>query len=144
MSIKTAPSQFIIIDDDPISNLLCRISIKSYFKDSTILTFSFPEQGFEYIASEYSQSSSLLPIILFLDINMPIWSGWDFLEHFEKLRNLKASFKIYIMSSSIDANDVARADANKNVIDYIKKPFNRACLVKISEDYLKESQDSAV
>jgi CheY-like chemotaxis protein len=57
---------------------------------------------------------------------MPIWSGWDFVEHFDKLdENIKNRFKIYMLSSSIDNNDKQRAMDNKNVVDYIEKPLTK-------------------
>lgn len=135
MILSKKPTEFIIIDDDKISNLLCRISIKSSFPESNITAFSLPDEGLAYIADVYSNVVNKAPIILLLDINMPVWSGWEFLENFEKLENLRTAFNIYIMSSSIDENDVERAEANKNVIGYIKKPFTKAWLAEIAEAY---------
>jgi len=130
------PAKFIIIDDDSISNLLCRICIKSCFHGSEIATFNFPKEGFSYCSKNHLNSENSLPHVILLDINMPVWSGWDFLDHFEKLEaGIQNQFKIYIMSSSIDECDINRAAENKFVIDYIKKPFTKECLEKIVSDY---------
>ncbi len=116
------PLRFIIVDNDPVNNLLCRLAIKDAVADADILAFSDPLKAFQYI-SEHDESNNRVNILL-LDINMPVWSGWDFVDHFDKLDNkIKSRFKIYMLSSSIDNNDKQRAVENKNVVDYIEKPL---------------------
>ena len=116
------PLRFIIIDNDPVNNLLCGLAIKDAVVDADILDFTNPLKAFEYI-SEDKESKNRMNILL-LDINLPIWSGWDFVDYFEKLdEKIKKHFKIYMLSSSIDNNDKQRAVENKNVVDYIEKPL---------------------
>ena len=116
------PLRFIIIDNDPVNNLLCGLAIKDAVFDADILDFTNPIKAFEYISAE--NGSNNYKNILLLDINLPIWSGWDFADQFEKLdENIKNRFKIYMLSSSIDNNDKLRAAENKNVVDYIEKPL---------------------
>ena len=117
------PNRFIIIDNDPVNNLLCTLTIRDVQDAAEIQTFNFPVKGFKYLAKEYANTTN--PTVLLLDINMPTWSGWDFLDNFEKLDDkIKKQIKIYILSSSIDANDKQRASENKNVVDYIEKPLS--------------------
>jgi CheY-like chemotaxis protein len=116
------PLRFIIIDNDPVNNLLCGLAIKDAVVDADIVDFTNPLNAFEYISAN-NESNNTMNILL-LDINMPIWSGWDFADHFEKLdEKIKKHFKIYMLSSSIDNNDKLRAVENKNVVDYIEKPL---------------------
>lgn len=116
------PSRFIIVDNDPVNNLLCSLAIKDSAANADILAFTDPLKAFEYI-SAYNESKNSLNILL-LDINMPVWSGWDFTDHFDKLdEKIKDHFKIYILSSSIDNDDKLRALENKNVVAYIEKPL---------------------
>ena len=116
------PSRFIIIDNDPVNNLLCGLAIKDAVIDANILAFTDALKAFEHI-STYNESNNSINILL-LDINMPIWSGWDFVDHFDQLdEKIKTCFKIYMLSSSIDNNDKRRAVENKNVVDYIEKPL---------------------
>ncbi|MEO6405802.1 MAG: response regulator [Ferruginibacter sp.] len=116
------PSRFIIVDNDPVNNLLCDLAIKDAIIDADIIAFTHPLKAFEYII-EHNESNNGMSILL-LDINMPIWSGWDFVDHFDKLdQKIKNRFKIYMLSSSIDNNDKLRAVENNNVVDYIEKPL---------------------
>ena len=117
------PIRFIIIDNDPVNNLLCSLTIKDVQDAAEIQAFNFPIDGFNYLAKEHAGTTS--PSVLLLDINMAGWSGWDFLDNFEKLDDkIKRQIKIYILSSSIDVNDKHRAKENKNVVDYIEKPLS--------------------
>ena len=126
------PIRFIIIDNDPVNNFLCSLTIRDAQDEVEIQTFNFPEKGFKYLATEYVNTAS--HTVLLLDINMPAWSGWDFLDNFEKLDDkIKQQIKIYILSSSIDANDKQRARENKNVVDYIEKPLSEKKVLSMLE-----------
>ena len=119
------PSRFIVIDDDLINNTLCRMIIKGVTKETEIQTFNVPEVGFAYITNEYATNEVDEPTILFLDINMPSWTGWDFLDNFDALdEKIKRQIKIYMLTSSVDPNDKEKAIANRNVVEYIVKPLN--------------------
>ena len=124
--------RFIVIDDDPVNNFLCSAVIEVAAGGLDVQTFEVPEKGLEYIAKECLNNE--YPTVLFLDINMPTWSGWDFLDNFEKLdEKIKRQIKIYILSSSIDANDKHRARENKNVVDYIEKPLAEKTVLSMLE-----------
>jgi response regulator RpfG family c-di-GMP phosphodiesterase len=121
---------FIVIDDDSINNTICRINIQRTIPESDIQTFLIPEEGFAYISTQYLTTDN--PTILFLDINMPRWSGWDFLDHFEKLdKKIKEQIEIHMLTSSIDANDKKRVTDHKNVDGFIEKPLTKEILQKM-------------
>ena len=116
------PFRFIIIDNDPVNNLLCGLAIQDAAANADILAFTDPLKAFDYI-SGYNETNKGMNILL-VDINMPVWSGWDFADHFENLdESIKNRFTIYMLSSSIDNNDKQRAAENINVMGYIEKPL---------------------
>jgi response regulator RpfG family c-di-GMP phosphodiesterase len=129
-------AHFIVIDDDQINNMLCKYSIRQVNGELETTTFLEPEKGFEYIVNTYSAASKAMPSVLLLDINMPKWSGWDFLDKFEKLdAHIKNQIKVYMLSSSVDPKDIEKAKTNSNVVDYIVKPLNREIVLKIIESH---------
>jgi response regulator RpfG family c-di-GMP phosphodiesterase len=124
--------RFVIVDDDPLNNALCQVIIKTTISEAEVKTFTIPEKVLEYIAVEYSRNGN--EAILLLDLNMPTMSAWEFLEEFEKFEEkIKSHLKIYILSSSVDPRDIARASADKNVFDYIVKPLTSEIVNTISE-----------
>jgi CheY-like chemotaxis protein len=72
------------------------------------------------------------PTVLLLDINMPLMSGWEFLERFDNMKDeVKNLFRIYILSSSVDPRDKQRSYANKNVKAFLVKPLVKDNVVDI-------------
>jgi len=117
-----AISRFLIIDDDPSNNFLCEIMVKKTMAEMDIQSFLQPEIAVDYIKKEYSNGNAV-PTVLFLDINMPVMTGWDVLEMLETFdQTIIRQLTIYLVSSSVDQMDKKRAFENPLVIDYIEKP----------------------
>lgn len=62
--------------------------------------------------------------IIYLDINMPVLNGWDFLERLYQFKN-KERFSVILVTSSIDAVDKSKAKDYDLVQGYIEKPLNK-------------------
>lgn len=130
MNTQNTP-RFIIIDDDPINNLICRKNIHIAFPEAEIQTFTNPQAGFDHISSEYDPAKAAKTILL-LDINMPVLSGWDVLNMLTDLSgNLLEHLQIYMLSSSIATQDKQRADDCHIVEGFLSKPLTRQELEKI-------------
>ena len=124
--------RFILVDDDLLTNLLSKKMLIKNLGDVEVKDFTVPEQALQYIETEFLHKQFEEKTILFLDINMPTLTGWDFLDEFEKFAApIKNQFIIYMLSSSIDPADVQRAKLNPLVTDFIEKPINKAVLAKL-------------
>jgi response regulator RpfG family c-di-GMP phosphodiesterase len=136
-----SPSQFILIDDDPMNNLICKLTIEMTLGQTDVKAFVNPESGLEYIQTYFSDSTNEVSALLLLDINMPIMSGWEFLEMFDNLSfEVKDRVKICILSSSIDERDKERSYANKNVLDFLVKPLTDKDIQRITSMELKKGK----
>jgi two-component system chemotaxis response regulator CheY len=119
-------SRFIVIDDDPTSNLICRMVIQKYLHPIDIEIFTSPAAGLAYIQKEYGSNPQQNPAILFLDIHMPVISGWEFLQQLEKLPFInKEMFRVYILSSTIEVRDIIQNKKSGLVTDYLLKPLTK-------------------
>ena len=135
-----SPFQFILIDDDPMNNLICKLTIEMTMGECEIKAFVNPELGFEYVQSDFSKLKDTSALLL-LDINMPIMSGWEFLELFDNLNYpVKDRVRICILSSSIDDRDKERSYANKNVADFLVKPLTDKDIIRITTMELKKGK----
>ena len=77
---------------------------------------------------------SILPNIIFLDLNMPVMGGWEFLDHFTS--SAYSDFntaKVIVLSSTIDPHDLAKAKKYPIIIDFLSKPITKPML-----EYLKK------
>ncbi|MES2702105.1 MAG: response regulator [Bacteroidota bacterium] len=114
---------FLIIDDDPINNMICSKYIKIVAPKADVRSFTDPQQGLDYISLAAASQAESKSIIL-LDINMPILSGWDVLERFAQLpESVRKCFNIFILSSSVALEDHQKADASPFVSAFLQKPL---------------------
>ncbi len=113
-----------IIDDDSMYVNLIKKIIEAKSLCQNLMVFKNGEEAlnyFEVILSNLDKKS--IPEIIFLDINMPVMDGWEFLEGFTKIKNkLGKTITLYIVSSSINPVDIERAKSINSVKDYLIKP----------------------
>lgn len=115
-----------LIDDDNIYQFTARKIIESTGVAKQIQSFYNGEEAISFFKDEENQHPEALPDVIFLDINMPIMNGWEFLEEYNNVRsNLPKQIVVYMVSSSIDDNDFRKSKEYKSVSDFIIKPVNR-------------------
>ena len=128
-------SKVLLIDDDHMTNYLHKRVISNASLSSSIIVSTNGKEGIEELLKiEDAHFDNIKSkVIVFLDINMPVMDGWTFLEVFKEIKNkLNFEINIFVLSSSINPDDKARAEKNSFVTKYINKPLN-----KESISYLK-------
>lgn len=111
-----------IIDDDPIFVLLFKKIIQKSERFNRVQNFPDGQYAIEELIKMNEQGSGM-PDIIFLDLNMPNIDGWQFLDAIEK-HSFITKLNIYIVSSSIDTNEIERAKQYKCVKNFISKPIS--------------------
>ena len=105
----------LLIDDDSPTNYLHEVVIKRSGYRNKVTVYTSVRQALSFLEDQ-------TPDLIFVDINMPGLSGWDFIDEFRKLK--KEEMPVIIMlSSSIDPEDQRRANALKEVQDFVEKPM---------------------
>ncbi len=120
--------RYIVVDDDRTNNLICEYLIKAWDSQGKVELFLEPEVALKNIEEKHEDFGS--PVLLFLDVNMPTMSGWEFLDVFKTFNeDIRNSFKIYILTSSTE-------DFSKEAKEY---PFVSGFLSKpLQKKYLEE------
>ena len=113
-----------IIDDDKIYVNLIRKVIESRKLSKELLIFNNGKEALDYFEYVFNNFEAYkVPNIIFLDLNMPVMDGWQFLEHFMKIeKKFKKIITLYIVSSSIDPADIGKANQLSSISGYIIKP----------------------
>ncbi|HWK99117.1 MAG TPA: response regulator [Parapedobacter sp.] len=117
----------LIIDDDDIFNLMADIILRDLGITAQPRCFTDAHEALAYINQHNRTSTTYL---LFLDINMPIMSGWEVLDCLQALPN-QHNIHVVIVTSSIDSADKKRASDFEQVIDYMIKPLKREKLAAL-------------
>ena len=127
--------EVLLVDDDSINLLLCEIlSQKEGFAEKCIKCFN-GQEALNFLKSTVEQQL-MAPELIFLDINMPVMNGWDFLKEFEELKPLLIRVpKIVVLSSSPDPKDVTKAFSYATVINFISKPLRAQALKDIRNQH---------
>ena len=125
--------QILIIDDDEINNFIASRLIDKIPVKTKINTRLNGLEGLNYIKSNLETQENL-PDIIFLDINMPIMNGWEFLEEFEHIKNtIDKDVYVNMLSSSVYNDDITKAKTYSTVNRFISKPLT---VEKIKELYI--------
>lgn len=114
----------IIIDDDPISILVCETILKKYNFAERILTFNSADKGLAFLRDTIENGEEY-PDYIFLDVVMPQKDGWGFLIEYEQFDNIPAIEKHVIMlSATFDPDDRMRAEKFPVVSQFLSKPIS--------------------
>ncbi|RFZ90310.1 response regulator [Mucilaginibacter conchicola] len=112
-----------VVDDDEIYTFsVKRIIAKADIAEKTIF-FHNGKAALDFVI-ENRQNTGELPDLILLDLNMPVLDGWQFLDEFKALvPAIHKKITVYIVSSSIDEADYAKAREIELVSDFIVKPL---------------------
>lgn len=125
----------LIIDDDHVNNFLFSRMIKTVGISEKAETVTSGRQGLALLEQKVA-SGEPLPEIIFLDINMPLMNGWEFLEKYKKMPSgIRQQINLYMLSSSVYPEDINKAKSYADVVDYITKPLTKEILLKIHEEH---------
>jgi CheY-like chemotaxis protein len=127
----------LFIDDDPITLMLCKMVISKSLFSKEIVTAKNGEEALKYFNTlkQVNTNTPLTkPQLIFLDLNMPVMGGWEFLDSFGTSDYSEYNnTKVIILSSTIDPEDLEKSKKYPMVIDFLSKPISKEML-----EYIKE------
>ncbi|MEM9981814.1 MAG: response regulator, partial [Bacteroidota bacterium] len=120
-----------IIDDDSIFLYSLQKLLTNFDFAKEVKTFVDAEEAIIFF-EDHANQPTLLPELIFLDIAMPMMSGWEFLQDFEVLyHQISKKMDLFVVSSSISKLDIEKAKSYPVVVDYITKPITSQVLQQI-------------
>ena len=122
------------VDDDPITLMLCKMVISKADFAREIVTAKDGEEAIKYFdeltLNHLGSDIGQYPQLIFLDLNMPVMGGWEFLDAFvaQGYHEIFSETKVIVLSSTIDPTDIAKARTYPMVRDFMSKPITREML----------------
>jgi len=114
--------QVLLIDDDPIFHLILSRMIEKVDAECDVTAHLNGKIALDYLNENYRSHHEFL---LFLDINMPVMNGWEFLNELKPLEMIRnKNINIHIVTSSTDLDDVKKAESYSFVEGIMSKPVS--------------------
>jgi CheY-like chemotaxis protein len=126
--------KLIFIDDNPLDHFILKRILNQYHLAYEVSCTASGAEVIDFL-KKYRSDPGNLPDIILLDLYMPEFDGWAFLEKVEQLRTrLAKPVKIYILSASINPKDIQDAKQYVCVSSFIFKPITKDILEKLVND----------
>lgn len=120
-----------IVEDDPITAIVTEEILKRNQLSGEVQTYINGQRAFDQLTAALGTSGDI-PDLIFLDLNMPLMDGWDFLTAFAGLA-VSQQVTIFVLTSSIRPDDRARAFRYPEVKGYFSKPIDDATVARMQE-----------
>ncbi len=129
---------FHLVDDNDIDIAVNMKLLQIVNLTDSIYTYSGGQKFLSEVDADGEKFKGHHNIIL-LDIMMPVINGFDCLEHLHKLsEERRKHFSVYMLSSTIDRNDIMRAEAYPLVKKVLEKPLDVYLLKKSVQELVEE------
>ena len=126
-----AAFNFVIVEDNPEDSFWLKRELKKATLGATATVFANAIEAFDFI-----KSSSSFPLVLFLDLHLPITSGIDLLRKIKECPSLE-KILIYVLDGSSSPREIAECE-KLGVTAFLRKPVSYTDLVEIVGPRIRE------
>lgn len=125
------------VDDDNVTQMLNRlIFTRSGFSEKTVTCTNGKEAllFFDKLKNNENAAADQQVGLVFLDLNMPVMDGWEFLEKFTQhyLEHF-SKIKVVILSSTINPEEKDKVVGNESVIEFLSKPLTLQMMASLKQ-----------
>lgn len=124
-----------LLDDNELDNFINQKTIEATHFANKIYINTSSKSAMEFLTNleiSSSETINIFPEIIFIDINMPMIDGFQFIENFKnKFPDKFASMKIVILTSSISPVDKEKTLEISKKITFLNKPLTQESLNQI-------------
>jgi len=116
------------VDDDAINNEINQMLFKKLYPSITVVVKNSVDKALNYLKDATNEK----PNKIFLDVNLPVKSGWDFIAEFRTLHI--AGIDLYMLTSALDLLDTDLKNSYSEVKEFVEKPLYDYKLENILND----------
>lgn len=124
-----------LLDDNELDNFINQKTIEATHFANKVYVNTSSKSALEFLTNleiSGSEISNIFPEVIFIDINMPMIDGFQFIENFKNKFSDKFNLmKIVVLTSSVAPVDKERALGISKKIIFLNKPLTQEVLNQI-------------
>lgn len=124
-----------LLDDNELDNFINQKTIEATHFANKVYVNTSSKSALEFLTNleiSGSESSNIFPEVIFIDINMPMIDGFQFIENFKNKFSAKFNLmKIVVLTSSVSPIDKEKALSMSKNITFLNKPLTQETLNQI-------------
>lgn len=120
-----------VIDDNPIDLYVAKVVMAGSGFAESVLCINSAREALAHLRS-LGETPAEIPDFIFLDINMPEMTGFDFLDEYRHLpEDIRRKCIIMMLTTSLDETDRVRAEGNEFVKRFLNKPLDKTKVAEL-------------
>ncbi|UOG74705.1 response regulator [Hymenobacter tibetensis] len=115
----------LLVDDDKTTNYLNQMLLKRLDVAEKLLVALNGQEALNLLKIHCHEATEACPMLIFLDVKMPVMNGFEFLEIYAELPLAqKQAIVIVVLTTSLHPQDVGRLE-KLHIAGFINKPLTK-------------------